>query len=332
MQPTLSIIIPAYNVERYLAECLDSVVKQDNGKMEIVLVDDGSTDSTWKICQQYVEKYSCIHAFTKENEGLSATRNFGIQHACGRYVSFLDSDDFLADSAVEKLFDKIENGTYDVVVSLYENLDEATGERYPCGYRLEDAKVENLSGESLLQYLISGRVYDWYAVLQTVRKTYLEENHLYFEEGVNFEDVRWTPNVLIHAGKVGYLDFPVYVYRRNRTGSITATFSEKNFLSKLGVFDFIEAFSKKNELSEITKEMMLANMSNLYVSALFDTWSFPKQQRKEYLQVLKQYKMILAKSVRSYHHLLDMLWNIVGVTPVSYLLHLRANWVRKRNK
>lgn len=332
MEPILSIIVPAYNVEQYLADCLDSVVKQDNGKLEVVLVDDGSTDSTWKICQQYAEKYSCIHAFTKENGGLSATRNFGVRHATGKYVYFLDSDDFLADTAVQKLFEKIENGQYDVVVSIYENLEDATGERSSCGYQLESEKVEQLTGENLLQYLMTGRVYDWYAVLQTVKKTYLEANDLFFEEGVTFEDARWTPKVLLRAQKVGYLDFPVYVYRRNRVGSITGTFSEKNFKSKLGVFEFIEAFAQENQLSDKTREMMLANMSNLYVSALFDTWSFPKQQRKEYLQILKKYKLILEKSARSYHHLLNMMWNFVGITPVSYLLYMRANWVRKRNK
>lgn len=332
MEAILSIIVPAYNVEQYLSDCLDSVVKQDNGKLEIVLVNDGSTDSTWDLCQRYAEKYPYIHAYSKENGGLSAARNFGIQKATGQYVYFLDSDDFLKEEAVEKLLSKIEKGAYDVVVSLYENLEDATGEKYDCGYHLEQEKVESLSGEALLQYVMTGRVYDWYAVLQTVKKSYLEANNLYFEEGVTFEDARWTPRVLLHAEKVGYLDFPVYVYRRNRAGSITGTFSEKNFKSKLGVFTFIEDFAKQNGLSDKTRDMMLANMSNLYVSALFDTWSFPKEQRKAYLQVLKKYKLILANSARSYHHLLNMMWNVAGITPVSYLLYLRAGWVRKRNK
>ena len=107
MQPTLSVIIPAYNVEHYLDDCLESVVKQNNGKLEIVLVDDGSKDSTWDICCRYAEKYDYISAFTKPNEGQSSARNLGLEKATGQYVFFMDSDDSLTDGAIEKLFKKI---------------------------------------------------------------------------------------------------------------------------------------------------------------------------------------------------------------------------------
>lgn len=330
MQSTLSIIIPAYNVENYLSECLDSVVKQNNDRIEVVLVDDGSTDTTWDICCQYAKKYEYIKAFTKENGGLSNTRNFGIKHAQGTYVYFLDSDDYLADEAIGKLFEKIDSEDNDVIISLYSNLFDATGEISDCGYHLNEETVERLSGENLLQYLMKGRVYDWYAVLQTVKREFIIENSLYFEENVNFEDARWTPTVLYKAQNVAYLDFPIYVYRRNRKGSITATFSMKNFLSKFGVFDFIEKFSLQNHLSDITKEMMLANMSNLYVSALFDTWSLEKEDRKKYLNQLNKYKFILGKSARTYHKLLSVLCNVVGITALSYILYLRAQWVRRK--
>lgn len=330
MQSTLSIIIPAYNVEKYLSECLDSVVKQNNGRIEVVLVNDGSTDTTWDICCQYAEKYEYIKAFTKENGGLSNTRNFGIKYAQGTYVYFLDSDDYLADKAIEKLFEKIDSEDNDVIVSLYSNLFDTTGEVSDCGYHLDEKTVEKLSEEDLLQYLMKGRVYDWYAVLQTVKREFIIENSLYFEENVNFEDARWTPAVLYKAQKVAYLDFPIYVYRRNRTGSITATFSMRNFLSKLGVFDFIEKFSTQNHLSSMTREMMFANMSNLYVSALFDTWSLEKEDRKKYLNQLKKYKFILDKSARTYHKLLSVLCSVVGITALSYILYLRAQWVRRK--
>lgn len=330
MEPTLSIIIPAYNVEKYLAECLDSVLKQDNGKLEIVLVDDGSTDTTWDLCRQYAEKYGCISAFTKENEGQSAARNYGLEKAKGQYVFFMDSDDCLTDGAIEKLFEKMENGENDIIIFLYKKLEDSTGEIFPCGYHLEEEKVENLTGEALLQYLITGRVYDWYPWLLVIRRSHLMDNHLFFQKGVTFEDARWTPAVLLHASKVAYLDFPVYIYRSNRVGSTTSTFSEKNFVSKIGVLTFIEAFSEENHFSDVTKEKLFANVANLYVSTLFDAWSFDKEQRKKYLNVLKKYKFILAESARTYHHLLYKLWSIVGITPVSYLLYLRANWVRKK--
>lgn len=330
MEPTLSIIIPAYNVEKYIAACLDSVLKQDNGKIEIVLVDDGSTDTTWALCQQYAEKYNCISAFTKENEGQSAARNYGLEKASGQYVFFMDSDDCLTEGSIDKLFEKMENGENDIVIFLYKKLEDSTGEIFPCGYHLEAEKVDNLTGEALLQYLITGRVYDWYPWLLVIRRSYLLDNHLFFQKGVTFEDARWTPAVLLQASKVSYLDFPVYIYRSNRVGSTTSTFSEKNFVSKVGVLTFIEEFSDKNHFSDETKEKLFANVANLYVSTLFDAWSLDKAQRKKYLNILKKYKFILAASARTYHHLLYKLWGVVGITPVSYLLYLRANWVRKK--
>ena len=104
----------------------------------------------------------------------------------------------------------------------------------------------------------------------------------------------------------------------------------RNFLSKLGVFDFIEKFSTQNHLSSMTREMMFANMSNLYVSALFDTWSLEKEDRKKYLNQLKKYKFILDKSARTYHKLLSGLCSVVGITALSYILYLRAQWVRRK--
>lgn len=330
MQHTLSIVIPAYNVENYLSECLDSIVKQDNGRIEVILVNDGSTDATWNICCLYDEKFSYIKAFNKSNTGLSDTRNFGIEKAQGSYVSFLDSDDYLADGAIEKLFEKIDSENSDAIISLYLNFYDSTGETTECGYHLDGKKISELTGENLLKYLVTGRVYDWYAWLMTVRKDFLISNSLYFEKNVNFEDARWTPVVLYKGRKVSYLDAPYCVYRRNRVGSITATFSMKNFLSKIRVFNFIEEFSSENHFTDSVKEALFANMSNLYVSALFDTWSLKKQERKKYLNELKKYKFILSKSARTYHHILNAMWNVLGVTIVSYLLYLRAKWVRKK--
>ena len=331
MQPLLSIIIPAYNVEKYLKQCLDSVIKQDNGKIEIILVNDGSTDSTWQICCDYAEHYPLIHAYTKDNGGPSSARNFGIKKANGVYLNFLDSDDYIAEYAVQNICDILENSAPDTIIGRYYSLIEATGQLIPCGYQLEQKKVETLSGEQLLRYLITDRVYDWYSWIMVFQKEYLLQNSFFFDENVVLgEDARWVPNVLFHAKKISYLDKPFYIYRRNRTGSITATFSHRTFINKLELFDFIEQFSKNAALSDDTKKLLYVNMSNLYVSALFETWSFPKEERKQYLQILKKYKFILAESARIYHHLLNMIWNVFGITFVSYLLYLRAEWVRKK--
>ena len=100
-----SVIVPVYNVEQYLGICLDSLVNQtmDKSKMEVLVINDGSPDNSWDICLEYSKKYDFIKIFSKENEGLSATRNFGIKHAKGKYLFFLDSDDYFTPETVKKV-------------------------------------------------------------------------------------------------------------------------------------------------------------------------------------------------------------------------------------
>ncbi len=333
MAPVLSIIIPAYNVEKYLVQCLDSVVNQDNGRVEVLLIDDGSTDSTWEICCEYAQRYPFVKPFHGENRGPSSARNLGIRKATGEYINFLDSDDYLPDGAVQLIIDRIDRGKPDVILGRYQNLDHETGELTPCGYHLDREKVEHLRGEELLCYLMDGRLYDWYSWLLTVKREYLFSHSLFFDTQITFgEDACLSPQILFFASSLSYMDEPVYVYRRNRKGAATSKFSEINFKSKWGVLDFIGDFSKQNHLSAQTTEKLYANISNLYVSMLFDVWSLDRGRRRKYLRMLKPYKFILEKSVRNYHHLLAKIWSVFGITIVSYLLYLRAQWVRKRKK
>ena len=108
MKPLLSVIVPVYNVEKYLKRCLESILVQSWNDYEIILVDDGSTDSSAQICDVYAEKYEMIRVIHKENKGLSDTRNRGIEEASGEYVYFPDSDDWLEPNTFSELSDVIE--------------------------------------------------------------------------------------------------------------------------------------------------------------------------------------------------------------------------------
>ena len=114
MEKKVSVIIPVYNVEKYLRECLDSVVTQDLDDIEIICINDGSTDGSAGILSEYATQYEKLFILDKENSGLSAARNSGLSVAKGKYILFLDSDDFLADSsAVSRLYDKAEHDSLD---------------------------------------------------------------------------------------------------------------------------------------------------------------------------------------------------------------------------
>ena len=123
--PKVSIIIPVYNVEKYLKKCLDSVVNQTLKDIEIIVVNDGSPDNSQKIIDEYAKKYSQIASYTKENGGLSDARNYGIKKSKGKYLAFIDSDDFIDHDMIKKMYNKAVKENLDIVVcnsvEVYEN-------------------------------------------------------------------------------------------------------------------------------------------------------------------------------------------------------------------
>ena len=119
MNKLVSIIIPVYNVEKYLAECIESVLKQTYQNIEILLIDDGSPDNSGKICDEYEEKDSRVRVIHKENGGVSSARNVGLEQANGEYITFIDSDDFVSESYIEELYIALENGNSDLAFCKY---------------------------------------------------------------------------------------------------------------------------------------------------------------------------------------------------------------------
>lgn len=119
MLETISIIIPIYNVESYLRKCLDSIIEQSFPYFELLLINDGSTDASAQICQEYVEKDDRIRYFEKENSGVSSARNFGIKHSRGEYITFIDSDDWIEPNYLEILYKTIKEQEADIVVTNY---------------------------------------------------------------------------------------------------------------------------------------------------------------------------------------------------------------------
>lgn len=119
MLETISIIIPIYNVESYLRKCLDSIMEQSFPYFELLLINDGSTDASTQICQEYVEKDDRIRYFEKENGGVSSARNFGIKHSRGEYITFIDSDDWIEPNYLEILYKTIKEQEADIVVTNY---------------------------------------------------------------------------------------------------------------------------------------------------------------------------------------------------------------------
>lgn len=205
----LSIIIPVYNVEPYIKRCLESVVNQDFKDFEIIIVNDGSKDGSDKIIKEFL-KDKRIKYFKKENGGLSSARNYGLKHATGEYVAFLDSDDYVDLDYYKKMTDQIKTKA-DIIESdfIWE---------YPDKQVYDYTKINNKE-----RYLIDIRVVAWNKLY---KKSLIDKLNLEFTLNTRYEDVDWCYKLIPHINKIISVK-NTYVHYVQRAGAITSTQNEK---------------------------------------------------------------------------------------------------------
>ena len=218
--PWVSVIIPVYNVKPYLNECLNSVINQTYSYLQIVLVDDGSTDDSGRICDEYALKDERITVIHKENQGLGAARNTGMQIATGKYIIFLDSDDYWDVDTIEKLVNTAEKDELQVVVFSAEPfLDGMTGEYTGRSYThsVQNNVIKN--GRDSLSVAFDNREYYEQACLRFYLLDYIRNHDLKFEEGILHEDISFSFLAYVYAERLMCLGERFY-HRRYRPGSI----------------------------------------------------------------------------------------------------------------
>ena len=244
--PLVSVIIPVFNVAPYLREALDSVVQQTWSHLEIIIVDDGSTDGSGKICDEY-RADARVQVIHQENRGLSAARNAGLDRASGEYISFLDSDDAWRPDFIRKLMGAM--GNADIAICQYEmhRLKMDTG-----GQIRPAAQKGFYSRKEALRALVDGtiNVSVWNKLY---RKELWKENR--FPEGHNYEDVDTTCRVFDLCSRISFLDEPLYLHRK-RPGSITQTGSGKNMEDLDLAYLHLEAFVETH-IPEVFEEKHL---------------------------------------------------------------------------
>ena len=213
-QKLVSIIVPIYNVEKYLSECIDSILRQSYDNLEIILVNDGATDSCGLICDRYACKDKRIVVLHKENGGLSDARNAGLSHAHGKYIAFVDSDDYIEADMISELYNACHNQDADIVVCGRRQVWE-DGNSNPmfCVDRLIEYSVEQAIEQILLNGTMDSAAWD------KLYKSNLFDNMRY-PVGVLHEDVNFTSRLLYKANKVVKIPYIGYNYRM-RIGSIT---------------------------------------------------------------------------------------------------------------
>lgn len=220
-QILLSVIIPVYNVESYLEACLQSVIPQLNEQIEVICINDGSTDRCPDILSQYEKETANFHVLNTENRGLAAARNAGINVARGEYLVFIDGDDFIESSYFANVIDILLKVEYpvDIIFVGLRMFDEKKGRFVP------DQSYHLSSSYGILGLVdapsIYSRIFEKFgAPYKIIRRNFFLRENLFYQEGARFEDVVPHVKAILSADKVYISDFAPYCYRFNRTGSI----------------------------------------------------------------------------------------------------------------
>lgn len=224
MEPKVSVIIPVYNVEKYLRECLDSVLGQTLKDIEVICVDDGSTDSSLDILREYKQKDSRVKVLTQPNTNAGAARNNGIRHARGKFYSFLDSDDIFDPNMLETCYDRMELDQSDVAVFLARQFDMRTGKTslMPWSLRKEycpDCDV--FAPEDMSRHLFNAfKNWPWNKMF---RAEFVAKNRLEYQEIPRTNDMAFVCLALAHASRISVIHKPLMSYRVGTGTSLQST-------------------------------------------------------------------------------------------------------------
>ena len=232
--PPVSVIIPVYNGEKYLEECLDSIIGQTEKDIEIICVDDGSTDRSGEILEEYSRKDKRIQVFHQKNGGASSARNTGIRHARGRYIYFMDCDDILHPGTLDYCFDRAEKESLDMLMfsarAFFENEEvEKAHSNYSSYYILTGNYSEICTGRELFTKFSSNAEFKPSVTLFFSRRDLYTENHIQFCEGIMCEDNLFAIQCLEAAKRVEFVNREFYS-RRVRASSVM-TGNKKIFMA-----------------------------------------------------------------------------------------------------
>lgn len=254
-----SFIVPAYNVEKYISKCIDSLLKQDIVDYEIIVVNDGSTDATDKIIREkYADKV--IYVDKGYNSGLSDTRNYGLEIARGKYILFIDSDDYIEQNILGQLKDEINKfGTIDVVY-VGHIVDSKNGMQRKLNYSCINKKM---SSAEFLKCELSERRLPIPACFAIYRKEFLDTSKIQFETGILHEDELWSPTVMLKSESIVALDICFYHYVQ-REGSIT----KRKDLTQNGL-DVMYISSRLLVMSNDIKDTRLRLLFNNHTAMLY---------------------------------------------------------------
>lgn len=302
----LSVIIPVYNVEDYIDDCIQSIVGQSYTDLEVILIDDGSSDKSFEICQKYAERDPRVHVLKQEHKKAAAARNTGIRAATGEYITFVDSDDYIEKNAYKRLLTIMKEKNLDVIRGSY-CIEE--NNVFKNDIRRESISKKIMDGPSFFNEVYEKNLYCVHVGIGIYKRDYIISNNLFFYEGITHEDELWIPRMLIKANRIVHVNDYFYFYRY-REGSVM----RKNDLTQNGLDCVKVAYElAKENVPKISKKSWNDNILGKYFFGF--TWG--KMYRKDCKDMLSNQFVI--KHVSSLKNAIRALIYMVNLKLFYYL-------------
>ena len=275
----LSIIIPMYNVEKYIETCIESLINQDFDNYEIIIIDNGSSDKSYEICKSYLSKNKNIKLISQESGEPGKARNIGLNNATGKYIGFVDSDDYIYPHMFKKMIDIAERDMADIVICDFDKYYEDENKFVTVKNSLKENVIYNK--EEILEYYFTRELeaFAW-------NKIYKRElfSNIRFDEGIFYEDIYPTYRLIQKAKAIVKVDEPLYIYRQ-RKNNITSSYSDKK---RTDLDSVVLRVSNDYRNSENFNDRLLEAFNISYMNLSLDL--FIKKMNYSYKKIYKGFK------------------------------------------
>lgn len=316
-----SIIIPVYNVEQYLADCLQSALDQSFNDYEVICINDGSTDKSHLILNKYAKQYDNIRIINQENKGCSAAKNVGIKAAIGDYIFLLDSDDWIENNSLEVLAEQL-NGEDMICFNGQRFFEDGKTEQFDKG-----VSEEKISGwEYYNKYALAPRKFSFISpVLRTYRRNFITDNNLFFKFGIFHEDNLFTPLACYYAKNVKVINVQIYNYRIHK-GSITQSENFKKIIDITRVANDLSSFFIP--LTGIRKDNIYKSLASHYIGLFKITLYGKFRNRINEVIDMVNFKYFRKVCITHRH---KWLYLLICINPKLLLLYYKTTFILKNS-
>lgn len=314
-----SIIIPIHNSEKYLRQCVDSILHQSFKDFEVILVNDGSSDESGAICDDYCNSDSRFKVIHREKGGGAASaRNAGTNIATGEYIIYIDSDDYIEkDTFLNDIHEQANKG-FDIVCYKFQKFFEDTNEMTKCSFSIPDMEENETVGHYVSKLVKCDAFYcaPW---TKSFRRSILKEKNIQFQEGLLSEDQEWYYHILMGAKSIVGIDECYIVYRQHKN-STSVSWSMKNLADTINIISYWKDEIEKSGIEEEYKRALLGSIAKLYCNLLIGYTRFKNKNKKNEYKRLKSLSELMNYNINPRVNSFSKIYRIAGFGSLMLVL------------